>query len=119
MDTPLRSITRPRPARYAPLSGPITAASAHAEPPAERVMAPKPVGTLSTQIEYRGRTLAIAAEGMTLDVFYEAVNADASEALFTIVCRAPYRDSIIGIKFTNMTIDQFCDMLDKRLGRAE
>lgn len=106
---------------YAPISGPITEASAHAEPPAERVYTPMPVGTLSTTIEYRGRLLTISATGMTLDAFCESLTTDddVSDTLYTISTGAQYQDQFIVIEFSHMTIDGFCNMLDKRLGRAE
>jgi hypothetical protein len=113
---PKRNMSRP--GGYADVTTPITEASAHAEPPEARVMAPRPVGTLSTTIDYRGRSLTISASGMTLDAFYDAIDDDKAGQLFTIACRVAYREQVFAIEFSHMTIDGFCDMLDKRLGRA-
>lgn len=77
---------------------------------------PKPVITLSAQLSYRGRSLTVTASGMTLSAFYEAVDARA-DCLFTISTGArDDKQRFTVIEASHMTLDSFCDMLDKKFG---
>jgi len=112
-DTPMKSITRARPSRYADVTTPITAADAHAEPPGERVMREPSVITLTTAFEYRGYHLTVIAQGMTLDTFYDMLNTDY---LFTISAGVAHGERFTVIERTNTSVNGFCDMLDKKFG---
>lgn len=114
-DPPLKSITRARPSRYADLPAPITEADAHAEPTAERLMASKPHGRLRTAFEYRGYHLTITAHGMTLDAFYAAIETDPSYP-FTVGTGVAHDGYFTEFEFEDMTINDFCDMLDRKFG---
>lgn len=122
-DPPLKSITHARPSRYADIPAPITEADAHAEPPAERLMDETPHlvraksrGRLRTAFEYRGYHLTITARGMTLDAFYAAIETDADYP-FTVCAGITHDDGrFTEIEFEDMTINDFCDMLDRKFG---
>lgn len=101
-----------------PIPRTITEADAHAEPPAERLMANKPRGRLRTAFEYRGYHLTITARGMTLAAFYAAIETDPAYP-FTVGTGVAHDGRFTEIEFEDMTINDFCDMLDRKFGVAK